>query len=98
MAFTTTKDLPLAATTTGSWPRPSWYTQSLWGRPLDTAMLDPTYREGFSDALAVVIPEAQRAPSGICIRRREMMLGLEPTVPIAGKRIKGPPFNHHCLP
>jgi hypothetical protein len=35
----------LAATTTGSWPRPAWYSQSLWGRPLDTAMLDPIYRE-----------------------------------------------------
>ena len=52
MAFTATKDVPLAATTTGSWPRPAWYTQSLWGRPLDTAMLDPIYREQFSDALA----------------------------------------------
>ena len=61
MAFTATKDLPLAATTTGSWPRPSWYTQSLWGRPLDTAMLDPNYREQFSDALAVVVSEQERA-------------------------------------
>lgn len=61
MAFTATKDLPLAATTTGSWPRPTWYTQSLWGRPLDTAMLDPNYREQFSDALAVVVSEQERA-------------------------------------
>ena len=45
MAFTATKNVPLAATTTGSWPRPAWYSQSLWGRPLDTAMLDPAYRE-----------------------------------------------------
>ena len=36
MAFTATKNVPLAATTTGSWPRPAWYSQSLWGRPLDT--------------------------------------------------------------
>ena len=41
MAFTATKNLPLAATTTGSWPRPAWYSQSLWGRPLNSAMLDP---------------------------------------------------------
>src|SRR5215467_7693984 len=61
MAFTATKDVPLAATTTGSWPRPSWYSQSLWGRPLDTAMLDPNYREQFSDALAVVVSEQERA-------------------------------------
>ena len=61
MAFTATKDVPLAATTTGSWPRPAWYTQSLWGRPLDTAMLDPIYREQFSDALAIVVSDQERA-------------------------------------
>src|ERR1700722_7148724 len=61
MAFTATKNVPLAATTTGSWPRPAWYTQSLWGRPLDTAMLDPIYREQFSDALAVVVSDQERA-------------------------------------
>jgi 5-methyltetrahydropteroyltriglutamate--homocysteine methyltransferase len=61
MAFTATKNVPLAATTTGSWPRPAWYSQSLWGRPLDTAMLDPVYREQFSDALAVVVSDQERA-------------------------------------
>ena len=61
MAFTATKNLPLASTTTGSWPRPAWYSQSLWGRPLDTAMLDPIYREQFSDALAVVVSDQERA-------------------------------------
>ena len=61
MAFTATKNVPLAATTTGSWPRPAWYTQSLWGRPLDTAMLDPIYREQFSDALAAVVSDQERA-------------------------------------
>ena len=61
MAFTATKNLPLAATTTGSWPRPGWYNHSLWGRPLDTAMLDPVYREQFSDALAVVVSDQERA-------------------------------------
>jgi len=50
MAFTATKDLMLPATVTGSWPRPRWYTQNLWGRPLDTAMMDPWFREQFSDA------------------------------------------------
>jgi 5-methyltetrahydropteroyltriglutamate--homocysteine methyltransferase len=61
MAFTATKNVPLASTTTGSWPRPAWYNQSLWGRPLDTAMLDPIYREQFSDALAVVVSDQERA-------------------------------------
>ena len=35
MAFTATKDLMLPATVTGSWPRPRWYTENMWGRPLD---------------------------------------------------------------
>jgi 5-methyltetrahydropteroyltriglutamate--homocysteine methyltransferase len=61
MAFTATKNVPLAATTTGSWPRPAWYTQSLWGRPLDTSMLDPIYREQFCDALASVVSDQERA-------------------------------------
>src|SRR5277367_5283340 len=61
MAFTATRNLPLAATTTGSWPRPAWYSESLWGRPLDSAMLDPIYREQFSDALAIVVSDQERA-------------------------------------
>ena len=40
MAFTSTKDLMLPATITGSYPRPRWYDVNLWGRPLDTAMMD----------------------------------------------------------
>ncbi len=61
MAFTATKDLMLPATVTGSWPRPTWFTQSLWGKPLDTAMLDLVYREQFTDALAVVVSDQVRA-------------------------------------
>ena len=38
--LTATKDLMLPATVTGSWPRPRWYDGGLWGRPLDTALLD----------------------------------------------------------
>jgi len=37
--LTATKDLMLPATVTGSWPRPRWYDQGLWGRPLDRALL-----------------------------------------------------------
>jgi len=61
MAFTATKDVMLPATVTGSWPRPHWYTQNMWGRPLDTAMMDPWFREQFSDAHAVVVTDQQRA-------------------------------------
>jgi 5-methyltetrahydropteroyltriglutamate--homocysteine methyltransferase len=61
MAFTATKDLLLPATVTGSWPRPRWYTQNMLGRPLDTCMMDPWFREQFADALAVVVSDQQRA-------------------------------------
>jgi 5-methyltetrahydropteroyltriglutamate--homocysteine methyltransferase len=61
MAFTATSDLTLPSTVIGSWPRPSWFTESMWGRALDTAMMDPVYREQFQDALAVVISDQQRA-------------------------------------
>ena len=63
MAFTATKDLMLPATVTGSWPRPRWYTENMWGRPLDTAMMDPWYREQFTDAHAIVVSDqAARRP------------------------------------
>ncbi len=60
MAFTATKDLMLPATVTGSWPRPHWYTENMWGRPLDTAMMNPWYREQFTDAHAVVVSDQLR--------------------------------------
>jgi 5-methyltetrahydropteroyltriglutamate--homocysteine methyltransferase len=58
--FTATNDLMLPATVTGSWPRPRWYTENMWGRPLDTMMMNPWYREQFSDALAVVASDQER--------------------------------------
>src|SRR5919198_583009 len=61
MAFTVTRDLMLPATVTGSWPRPRWFDVSMWGRPLDTCMLDVRFREKFQDALAVVISDEERA-------------------------------------
>ena len=59
--YTATKDLMLPATVTGSWPRPRWYDQGLWGRPLDTAMLDVRFREQFLDANSTVIADQERA-------------------------------------
>jgi len=61
VAFTATDNLMLPTTVTGSWPRPRWYTQNMWARPLDTAMMDPWYREQFSDAHAVVVSDQARA-------------------------------------
>jgi 5-methyltetrahydropteroyltriglutamate--homocysteine methyltransferase len=61
MAFTATKDLVLPTTVTGSWPRPSWFDMSLWGKPLSSGMMDPKYREQFTDALSVVVSDQERA-------------------------------------
>jgi 5-methyltetrahydropteroyltriglutamate--homocysteine methyltransferase len=59
--FTTTADVVLPCTTTGSWPRPHWFDVSMWGRPLDTCMMDVRFREKFQDALATVISDQDRA-------------------------------------
>src|SRR5437588_659412 len=59
--FTATADLILPSTTTGSFPRPRWYDVSMWGRPLDTCMLDVRFREKFQDAMSVLISDQERA-------------------------------------
>jgi 5-methyltetrahydropteroyltriglutamate--homocysteine methyltransferase len=59
--FTVTADLMLPSAVTGSWPRPRWFDVSMWGRPLDTCMMDVRFREKFQDAMAVVISEQERA-------------------------------------
>jgi len=59
--FTITADAILPSTVTGSWPRPRWFDVSMWGRPLDTCMLDVRFREKFQDAMAVVISDQERA-------------------------------------
>ncbi len=59
--YTITKDKILPCTITGSWPRPSWFDISMGGKPLDTCMMDTSYREKFQDALAVVLSDEERA-------------------------------------
>ena len=59
--FTVTADLMLPSTVTGSFPRPRWFDVSMWGKPLDTCMLDVRFREKFQDALAVVVSDQERA-------------------------------------
>ena len=59
--FTATANLTLPSTVTGSWPRPRWFDVSMWGRPLDTCMMDVRFREKFQDALAVVVSDQERA-------------------------------------
>ena len=59
--LTVTKDLVLPCTVTGSWPRPRWFDVGLWGRPLDTCMLDVRFREKYLDAYATLISDEERA-------------------------------------
>ena len=59
--FTITADTVLPCTVTGSWPRPRWFDMSMWGKPLDTCMMDTRFREKFQDALATVLSDQERA-------------------------------------
>jgi 5-methyltetrahydropteroyltriglutamate--homocysteine methyltransferase len=59
--FTTTKDLALATTVTGSWPRPTWYTANLGGRPFSSAMTDLSYREQHVDAVSALVTDQEYA-------------------------------------
>lgn len=59
--FTITADKVLPCTVTGSWPRPRWFDMSMWGRPLDTCMMDTRFREKFGDAIATVLSDQERA-------------------------------------
>jgi 5-methyltetrahydropteroyltriglutamate--homocysteine methyltransferase len=59
--LTATADRMLPTTVTGSWPRPRWFDVSMWGKPLDTCMMDVRFREKFQDALAVVVSDEDRA-------------------------------------
>ncbi|HTY53644.1 MAG TPA: cobalamin-independent methionine synthase II family protein [Candidatus Binataceae bacterium] len=56
-----TKDKKLATAMVGSFPRPSWFTESLRGRPFKVAMGDSLYREQYMDAVACYINEQERA-------------------------------------
>ncbi len=59
--LTVTKDVILPSTVTGSWPRPRWFDVSMWGRPMDTCMMDVHFREKFQDAMATMISDEERA-------------------------------------
>ena len=59
--LTATKDKILPTTVTGSWPRPTWYTAELRGRPFSDAMTDLQFREQFTDAVTAVINDQERA-------------------------------------
>ncbi len=59
--FTSTADILLPTTVTGSWPRPIWYTANLFGRPFSTGMADVAYREQFIDAASAVVSDQEYA-------------------------------------
>jgi len=58
--FTATANLTLPAPSRLLAP-PRWFDVSMWGRPLDTCMMDVRFREKFQDALAVVVSDQERA-------------------------------------
>lgn len=59
--LTATEGLVLPTAVTGSWPRPVWFTENLSGRALSDALLDTRYRDEFTDAVATVISDQERA-------------------------------------
>jgi methionine synthase II (cobalamin-independent) len=56
-----TRDLVLPTTITGSYPRPSWFTEGLRGRPFKEALGDSVFREQYLDAVHCLIGEQVRA-------------------------------------
>jgi 5-methyltetrahydropteroyltriglutamate--homocysteine methyltransferase len=59
--FTATDGMALPTTVTGSWPRPLWFTGSLWRRSPSEALADTRFREEFTDAVSTVISDQERA-------------------------------------
>lgn len=56
-----TLDRKLVTAMVGSFPRPTWFTESLHGRTFRAAMGDSLYREQYIDALACYINDQERA-------------------------------------
>src|SRR5687767_3336981 len=58
---TTTADMILPTTITGSLPRPAWFTENLGGRPFRDALADATFREQYTDAVGTHLRDQERA-------------------------------------
>jgi 5-methyltetrahydropteroyltriglutamate--homocysteine methyltransferase len=56
-----TRDLVLPATVTGSWPRPSWFTEELRGRAFKEALGHTRFREQYVDAVTCIVREQEQA-------------------------------------
>ena len=59
--FNATKDKKLPTAMVGSFPKPTWFTESLHGRPFKVAMGDSLYREQYIDAVACYMNEQEQA-------------------------------------
>ena len=99
--FTATKDLMLPATVTGSWPRPRWYDGGLWGKPLDTALLEralpravprrPRHRDRRPGAGGPRHPHERRLPPRRGLRRP--LVAPLPAAALEGLRARGAPVR-----
>src|SRR5688572_12598134 len=56
-----TRDLVLPTTITGSYPRPSWFTEGLRRRSFKEALGDSVFREQYLDAVSCLVAEQARA-------------------------------------
>ena len=59
--FNATKEKKLPTAMVGSFPKPTWFTESLHGRPFKVAMGDSLYREQYIDAVACYMNEQEQA-------------------------------------
>ncbi|MBI2799985.1 MAG: cobalamin-independent methionine synthase II family protein [Gammaproteobacteria bacterium] len=59
--YKATKGKVLPTAMVGSFPKPSWFNQSLHGRPFKVAMGDSQYREQYLDSVAACVNEQERA-------------------------------------
>jgi 5-methyltetrahydropteroyltriglutamate--homocysteine methyltransferase len=65
--LTTTRDLKLPTTITGSLPRPLWFTESLEGRPFSEMLNRVTFRDQYFDALTCFLNDQTRAGLDILV-------------------------------
>ena len=59
--FNATQDKKLPTAMVGSFPKPTWFTESLRGRPFKVALGDSLYREQYIDAVACYMNEQEQA-------------------------------------
>lgn len=59
--FTTTSNVVLPTTVTGSWPRPRWMSENLRGAAFSSRMTDVRYREQFVDAVTTIVNDQEMA-------------------------------------